>query len=209
MDEDDSLRGDILQFIESFYEESGEAPSVSEICRRIDGVYREKFYQLFKGRISEACRAAGVPVPDDRVKSTEKATEEKEKPKKAVVETGLSLKLNPEQTRRIYGVSHLERSKDPSLLIDEMLSRDELIRSFGLTLNQEPSLYAHARALALVPQNVLGDMITMVYELNNLGWDISEFMSEVKKSASLLSISVKYLLGEISPEAALLELKPR
>lgn len=205
---EESLRRSILEFMRSHFNEHGDPPSVSEICRRVEGCYREKFYQVFPGKIAEACRAVNIPIPSERIEKTEKATSEKESPKKTVAETGLSLTLNPEQTRRVYGLSHLENSKDPSILLDEILARDETIRSFGLTLNQEPFLYSYARALLFVDREVLPDLVTLVSSLRGLNWDVSEFMDELKKSSSLLNVSVRYLMGDLSAELALMELRP-
>jgi len=45
------------------------------------------------------------------------------------------LTLSPEQTRRVYGICHLEGDAEPSLVIDRLLDLDtELRRKHGLSL---------------------------------------------------------------------------
>ena len=137
---DNSLRAAVLEFIGAFYKENGEVPSVSAIARQVDGVYREKFYKLFPGRLAEACRAAGVEIPDERIESVSKATESRERSVKVVEESGLSLKLNAEQSRRVFGICHVEGSKDPGVILDEILERDEQLRNLGLTIDSTKKL---------------------------------------------------------------------
>jgi hypothetical protein len=83
---------------------------------------RSTFYVIFPDGLSEACRAAGVPVPE-RPRQTMKALEVRKKGREAEKEALrlTRLMLTEEQTRRILGISHIERGKDQRLITDEWL----------------------------------------------------------------------------------------
>ena len=139
----------------------------------------------------------------DRIDGTVKARLRREEPPEPAKIESARVYLNDVQTRRLFGISHLENSKDPSLLLDEMLERDEVIRGFGLDLTQELSLYKNCQVLSGNSPQTIGDLLMLVYELRRRGWDIAEFMAELEKSSSLLSTTIRYLNKEVSAQEAL------
>jgi len=70
----------VLSFIREHHVQHEKPPSLDLMCKKVEGLSRRKFYELFKGGVAEACRIAGVPEPEDRIKATAKAREEKDKP---------------------------------------------------------------------------------------------------------------------------------
>lgn len=70
-----------LRFYKSYHAEHERLPSVSLACREVEDLTRRKFYKIFEGGQAEVCRLAGIPAPEDRVKATAKAREEKKSQK--------------------------------------------------------------------------------------------------------------------------------
>lgn len=143
---DESKRA-TLDFIKSHYDDKGEPPSVTLLCKEIEGLSRRKFYEFFKGGVGEACKLAGVPAPKARIASTNKALKERRKAsegadlRRRVIaadrhlgagynQGDLSSKivLSEEQVKRILGISHLEGGKEPRIILDELLERDTFLR---------------------------------------------------------------------------------
>lgn len=53
-------RQKVIQFIKSEHKKTGKAPSIREICKE-SGLSKKALYEVFPGRKSEMCAAAGVP----------------------------------------------------------------------------------------------------------------------------------------------------
>lgn len=62
-----------LRFIREYYAKHGKPSSVELMCREVEGLSRRKFYKIFRGGMAEACKQAGIPVPEERIKATAKA----------------------------------------------------------------------------------------------------------------------------------------
>ena len=206
----DDQRRAVIQYVKEYHEEYGEVPSVKNICKEIPlhfpdfgKLYADKLKKLFPGGIRGIAEASGVPVPLDRIDGTQKARLRREQPPEPAQIESARVYLNDVQTRRLFGISHLENSKDPSLILDELLERDEVIRGFKLDLGQELSLYRNCQTLRGISPKNMGALLTLVYELNRRGWDIAEFMGELQDSTSMLSITIRYLNNEISEKEAL------
>lgn len=84
----------------------------------------------------ELGRAAGVEVAPERVEAVGRATEARRREREEAGEMGTSIRLTLEQTRRLLGMCHLEKGRDPRLIIDELLERDARFRRHGLTLDK-------------------------------------------------------------------------
>jgi len=111
---------------------------VSTILRQFS-LNRADFYRLFPSGIAELCSLARVPVPEERVQAVGEAlrsrTALKENEASRQQSSPQCLTLSPEQTRRVYGICHLEGDAEPSLVIDRLLDLDtELRRKHGLSL---------------------------------------------------------------------------
>ena len=73
---DDELKEAIIQYIKKSYEQNRKAPSLRKILKHFK---KEKpgfadFYRIFPNSIHEACTSAAIPVPEDRIKRTMKAS---------------------------------------------------------------------------------------------------------------------------------------
>lgn len=175
---DTDLKNQVLQFILAEYNSTGEVPSLSRICREIDGLYSEKFYKLFSGGIGEATRLAGVPEPSERLRKTEAATEAKAAPPERAKSEGPRVTLTEEQSKRLFGLSHLESGRDVSILVDEILKRDEELRAEGMNLEQTRQVFDYIK------------------ELRDHGWSVNEFLQFVN------NLTVRVLLPMLSPSQA-------
>ena len=71
-----------LRFYRKYYAEQGDPPSVKLAWREVEGLTKRNFYVIFKGGQAEVCTLAGIPVPEDRIKTTSRAREEREKAQK-------------------------------------------------------------------------------------------------------------------------------
>ena len=130
---------EIIKFIKGSYDQNGRIPSLRDIIKQFqkEGLSFTGFYKLFPLGLAEACRLAGVPIPSDRIEKTSEAHAAKEKDKLDVTtERALNcLTLTEDQTKRLFGMSHLEDGEDPLLIVDELLDRDSFIRKqFNLSL---------------------------------------------------------------------------
>jgi len=72
-----------VEFAANYYKEEGIAPSIRKMCDGVPGLSNRSFYGLFEGGIIEVCKLANIPEPNDRIKATSKAREEKQRPRKS------------------------------------------------------------------------------------------------------------------------------
>jgi hypothetical protein len=127
------LKQPIIKYIRGYYRQNGETPPLRKIIKRFE---REKlnfsrFYEIFPGRMSEACGLAGVPIPTERIRRTDRATQASKmtEPTPHVQVCPSRPMLSDEQTKRLLGISHLEGGKEPLIIIDELLDRDAKLRN--------------------------------------------------------------------------------
>ena len=142
-----------------------------------------------------------------------------------VKEASVRLMLSEEQTRRLYGLSHLEGGKDPLVVLDELLNYDCKMRRYGLTLSRRKIL---SEALEVALQrgwkiNAEPDFVDAVTKAHNLGilswpaetvrfllevfnwakskgWNPFDFADYVTRHYNELVYYMRYLKGEISFE---------
>jgi len=74
---DAELKDAIVQYIKEYYERYKEVPPLRKMFKHFkkEKLDFPRFYEIFPGRISEACSLAAVPIPTERIRQTEKATE--------------------------------------------------------------------------------------------------------------------------------------
>jgi hypothetical protein len=126
------LKQPIIKYIRGYYRQNGETPPLRKIIKRFEKekLNFSRFYEIFPGRMSEACRLAGVPIPTERIRRTDRATEVSKmtEPTPSVQVCPSRQMLSDEQTKRLLGISHLEGGKEPLIIIDELLERDAKLR---------------------------------------------------------------------------------
>lgn len=113
-------RQQVLRFIEDYYDKEGRPPSIRAIAKKIAGVSKTNFYDLFPGGINEALNLLGI---EGKVEGPTEALEAR----RAKSETGFRIILNEAQTRKLLGIAFLE-GKDESIVLDEMLDNQREIR---------------------------------------------------------------------------------
>lgn len=183
------LKKQILVHIKKHHDENGKVPSLEVICKEVEGCNKTKFYKRFTG-IAEACRLAGVPAPESRIKATKKARKtQKSKKKKQHVETKeVSLPgvvLTKDHVERFLSIRHLEKSKDMSEIIDKILDRDTDFREEkGMTLDNTKEVFDYIK-MAKERKWTLASLISIQTRLWNAGI-MSMSPQSVKEHASLL-----------------------
>ena len=75
--QNDVLTEDVLSFIGNHYEKNAKTPSINLLVKKVDGVNRRKFYELFPGGIAEPCEKLGIPAPSERIEATKNARQGK------------------------------------------------------------------------------------------------------------------------------------
>ena len=136
--ERERIRKEVLSFYTQYDRKEGEIPSISIILERVK-TNRANLYGVFPGGQGEMCRLAGIPstvpipsgspsrmeiqqsVPDSAI-AVQPKTENTSYPPSMLL-------LSPEQTQRIYTISHLEKGKDPMQIVNELLDSDATRRS--------------------------------------------------------------------------------
>jgi len=225
-----AVKVEIVRFVASFYAQHGNVPSVSTILRQFS-LNRADFYRLFPSGIAELCSLARVPVPEDRVQAVGEAlrsrTALKENEASRQQPSPQCLTLSPEQTRRVYGICHLEGDAEPSLVIDRLLDLDtELRRKHGLSLAKAQmvaSFLDSAVARGWKPdliveyvtrlwnsmimnlnETYLANLISLVQGINLNYWgSIENFVGYAVKHSSRIGWFRAYLEGAISLEKLL------
>ena len=73
---DQELKEAAIQYVKKCYERNKKVPSLRKIFKHFkkEKLSFTRFYKIFPGGMSEACALAAVPVPMERIKRTEKAT---------------------------------------------------------------------------------------------------------------------------------------
>ncbi len=127
---DNELRKGIVESVR----ERGNVPAVNSILVR-HNLNRTRFYRLFPGGVVELSKAAGVPVPKDRVEAVRKAVNKRGREHVSEESSLPRLTLNPNQAARVYGACQLEGGVEPSSMIDRLLDLDTTLREKRVTLS--------------------------------------------------------------------------
>jgi len=77
MMDNQELKEAIIQYIKKYYEQNKKTPPLRKIFRHFkkEKLNFTRFYEIFPRGIPEACSLAAVPIPTERIRKTEKATE--------------------------------------------------------------------------------------------------------------------------------------
>ncbi|MEM3356900.1 MAG: TusE/DsrC/DsvC family sulfur relay protein [Candidatus Bathyarchaeia archaeon] len=226
------VKNAIIDFIQSHYAKNKIAPSIRLIADKFkaQGVDRCTFYSYFPKGLSEACKAAGIPAPE-RLKQTQRALKVKKARSRvegARVEevSSTRLTLTEEQTRRLFGISHLEKGKDPSLIVDELLDGDSLLRKkYKLSLSDTKLIAKFLRAavdrgwsttsnpnivdfitylwncgVQNLPAETVSGLVNLVNDLRARKWNPSEFVKEATDIHNAVYWYRQYKAGFISVE---------
>jgi DNA-binding Lrp family transcriptional regulator len=96
------------------------------------------------------------------------------------------LTLTEEQTKRLFGISHLEGGKDPLVIVDELLDYDSKMRRYGLTFSKMKVLSealdeALRRGWKINAEPDFINAVTEAYNLGLLSWpsEALKFLLEV------------------------------
>lgn len=229
--EEAEVKNAILSFIQSYYAKNKTAPSIGLIADKFKakGVNRYTFYTLFSGGLPQACKAAGVSVPE-RVKQTQKALKVRKARGKAKT-TGVKevsstrLTLTEEQTRRLLGISHLE-GKDPLALIDYLLDLDTKLRKtyklslaktklvadfLGVAIERGWSTMSNPNIVDFItylwncgvqnlPPETVSGLISLLNDLRARKWNPSEFVKEATGIHNAVYWYRQYKAGHISAQ---------
>lgn len=76
----ESLKQNILDFVDRMVKEEGRPPSLAKIQKEL-GLSARKIYEAFPGGLTEICESLGVSVPEDRFKVVSKALKAKKEAK--------------------------------------------------------------------------------------------------------------------------------
>lgn len=117
------------------------------IYESLENVSKRKFYDVFPDGIGDACRQAGIDVPQERIKATTKARRtQKKKPSvsRAASQEHPGIVLTESQIARLQGIAHLEGGKNIELVVEEILDRDMYLRKEkGLSLDDTKAIFTY------------------------------------------------------------------
>ncbi len=213
-----STRAKIIKFVKNTYNSLHKVPSTSEIVENVPEVRSVRhLYDIFPGKLEAICEAAGVPVPEARIRQTNKA---REKGKASNSACG-KIHLSEKQNNRLLGIGQLEGGKDPSKIVDDLLDRDTTLRyQAGLTIEDTKIIvtFISAALVAGWSKSKLIPFTTQLWNngLTNLssqeievllaltaamkakGIDPKQFVKEATDSKSAVNLFVSSELGNIS-----------
>lgn len=144
-----SAKQDVVAFVRERFQETGTPPSIRQVSSGVDLSLRQ-LYSAFPGGLSEICKAANIPVPQERVQSmatVQKSRENKRTISTPTIDGGLAadvfakferkvplarividLKLGPDVVRQLYkkwvGLKRIDMNEPIIMLqIEELQGR--------------------------------------------------------------------------------------
>ena len=66
------FKDQVIQYFQKYYAKRKKVPSSRDLFKSFN---KTKFYEVFPQGLAQACKAAGIPVPEERLKQTRKARE--------------------------------------------------------------------------------------------------------------------------------------
>lgn len=135
-----SLRETIVKYVRETYDGEKRKVSIRDIQRNCK-CSATKIYDLFPGKKAEIYRVAGVPLNQLRLEGTMRALKVKKEKKRKPMARGYPIQLTAAQSEHLYGIKHLEKGKDVSSIIDELLESDSEDRKYGLTLENKKNIW--------------------------------------------------------------------
>ncbi len=167
-----------MDYVKTYYQKKGKAPSINQIIKGVKNCSRAKIYDSFKG-IEDICNQAEVPNPKDRIDKTKNLNRSGTRSTPIIVvknNEGSEIKLTKDQILRINTISHLEKGKSQSKIIDNLLNLDSLIRENELDHNKINVVSEHiedAKKRGMSPQTLLSLEI-MLYNSGYASLDVDE-----------------------------------
>jgi len=169
---------EVVDYVKTYYQKKGKAPSINQIIKGVKNCSRAKIYVSFKG-IEDICNQAEVPNPKDRIDKTKNLNRSGTRSTPIIVvknNDGSEIKLTKDQVLRINTISHLEKGKSQSKIIDNLLNLDSLIRENELDHNKINVVSIHiedAKKRGMSPQTLLSLEI-MLYNSGYTSLDVDE-----------------------------------
>jgi len=169
---------EVVEYVKTYYQKKGKAPSINQIIKGVKNCSRAKIYVSFKG-IEDICNQAEVPNPKDRIDKTKNLNRSSTRSTPIIVvknNEGSEIKLTKDQVLRIYTISHLEKGKSQSKIIDNLLNLDSLIRENELDHNKINVVSEHikdAKKRGMSPQTLL-NLEIMLYNSGYTSLNVDE-----------------------------------
>ena len=117
----------------------GKVPTVNAILLKF-GLYRAQLYEMFPGGLGEICQRAEVPLPQERLRTSEDANRARKHPE---IPLG-GMILPPERVDALRGMGHLEGTSDLLSVFDEIVKRDTKLRLAGINLENWKTIMSQA-----------------------------------------------------------------
>jgi len=169
---------EVVDYVKTYYQKKGKAPSINQIIKGVKNCSRAKIYVSFKG-IEDICNQAEVPNPKDRIDKTKNLNRSGTRSTPIIVvknNDGSEIKLTKDQILRINTISHLEKGKSQSKIIDNLLNLDSLIRENELDHNKINVVSEHiedAKKRGMSPQ-ILLNLEIMLYNSGYTSLNVDE-----------------------------------
>ena len=169
---------EVVDYVKTYYQKKGKAPSINQIIKGVKNCSRAKIYVSFKG-IEDICNQAEVPNPKDRIDKTKNLNRSGTRSTPIIVvknNDGSEIKLTKDQVLRINTISHLEKGKSQSKIIDNLLNLDSLIRENELDHNKINVVSEHiedAKKRGMSPQ-ILLNLEIMLYNSGYTSLNVDE-----------------------------------
>lgn len=160
------FEAELIEYVKKFYKKNGTAPTIKQMIRNIKSCSRSKIYASFKG-IEDICSKAEIPYPKDRVEISKNLN--KKNIKSNSIEGSINngngdIKLTKSQILRINTISHIEKGKSTSKVIDDLLNYDSLIRNDNLDqekIKEVSSYLSEAKKCGINPITILSLQISL------------------------------------------------
>jgi len=186
-----------VEYVKTYYQKKGKAPSINQIIKGVKNCSSAKIYDSFKG-IEDICNQAEVPNPKDRIDKTKNLNRSGTRSTPIIVvknDEGSEIKLTKDQILRINTISHLEKGKSQSKIIDNLLNLDSLIRENELDHNKINVVSIHiedAKKRGMSPQ-ILLSLEIMLYNSGYSSLDVDELekLNDIAKYLHSTKLKVK------------------
>ncbi|MCX6643323.1 MAG: hypothetical protein NTV15_08035 [Candidatus Bathyarchaeota archaeon] len=223
------FEAEVVEYVKKFYQQNGAAPSIRLMIKNINNCSRSKIYATFKG-VEDICSKAEIPYPKDRVEKSKKFS--KKKIKLNSVEGSNNddnddIKLTKSQILRINTISHIEKGKSTSKVIDNLLNLDSLIRIDNLDhdkINEVSSYLSEAKNCGIDPITLLAlqvflnkagfqqldqsqreRLLSIALYLDSKNMDEVTFIKLYNRYIKLINIVIEYVNGKIGIKEMLLK----
>lgn len=116
------FRAEVLDFLRKYYGKHKKIPSTATLFRSFN---KTRFYEVFLEGLAQACKAAGIPVPEERLKQTQKARQAAKKkrlgePEEATliqdVRESYAIQMREEQRRKDFS---RKRAEEIAILLQD------------------------------------------------------------------------------------------